>query len=194
MLKLPEQVFVDILNYELQMPSNTVFIRDQNFKFNNTGDFNIIIGMVDGQFISTESYLKEDKTQKPVQIQEVQETISRENIQIDFISADQTALQRRWEVVAALKSFYSQQQQAVNSFKIFNIPNSFINTSEAEGGNTLNRFSLVVGCFVWYRKIKILVEPAGDYYDDFTARVDDEQTIGTPTPFVEFEINSEGIT
>ena len=98
---------------------------------------------------------------------------------------------RNWQVVAAMQSFYSQQQQELNNFKIFRIPQSFLNTSSAEGGSNINRFSITVPCFVWYRKDTILNSPLGDYYDDFTTRVDDEQTIGTDTPIAEFEITPD---
>jgi hypothetical protein len=46
---------------------------------------------------------------------------------------------------------------------------------------------------VWYRKDRLLASPLGDYYDDFTQRVDDAKTIGTSEPVFAFEINSGGI-
>lgn len=191
---LPEQVIVDIINYEMQMPKDTVFIRDQNFKFNNAGNLNIVVGNVNSQFIGAATFMNEDLEQDPPQIQEIQETISREDFQIDFMAIDKSAIMRRWEIITALKSFYSQQQQEVNYFRIFALPNGFTNTSEAEGGSTLMRFTLIISCHVWYRKEKILELPAGDYYDDFKTRVDDQQSIGTDTGIVEFEITSGGIT
>lgn len=146
-----------------------------------------------------------------VQISEVQ---TQEMIQIEVLSRSNDALTRNWEVIAAIKSIYAQQMQEVNNFSIARLPLSFLNTSSAEGGSDLNRYTLTFPAFVWYTKAKVLVNNGGDYYDDFSARVDDEKTIATtvsnydangetfdqpgqtydqPQPLVEFEINQEGI-
>lgn len=195
MKSLPEQIIVDILNYEMQMPKDTVFIRDQNFKFNDSGNLNIVVGQIGApQYIGASTHLYEDTEQDPPQIREIQETVSREDIRIDIMAIDKSAIMRRYEVIAALKSFYSQQQQEINYFRIFSLPNGFLNTSDAEGGSTLMRFTITIACHVWYRKEKILELPAGDYYDDFKTRVDDQESIGTDTGIVDFEITSGGIT
>lgn len=131
-------------------------------------------------------------TPPPAQI-EVNEVQAREMVQIDIFSRSNAGITRNWEVIAALNSFYSQQVQEANNFKIFRLPQNWINTSSAEGSSILNRYTITIPCFVWYRKQKLLTMNGGDYYDDFKARVDDAATIGTETPMIEFEINQEGI-
>lgn len=128
----------------------------------------------------------------PLQI-EVSEVQVKEMVQIDFLSRSNDGIFRNWEVVAALQSFYAQQQMEANNFKIFRIPQNWINTSSAEGGSIINRYTITFPVFVWYRKQKVLTTDGGDYYDDFHQRVDNDRTIGTPTPMIEFEINQEGI-
>ena len=118
---------------------------------------------------------------------------SLEQIQIDILSRSNDAITRNWEVIAALKSLYAVQQMELNDFKIAKLPLRFFNTSSAEGGYQLNRYTLTFGAFVWYRKTKVLSDTGGLYYDDFTTRVDDEKTIGTNTPLIQFEINQGGI-
>ena len=78
-----------------------------------------------------------------------------------------------------------------DGFKIMRLPNSFINSSVAEGGSQLNRYSITVGCMVLYEKIKILNPDNGDYYDDFDTRVDDEKTIGEIDGLIEFNITGD---
>ncbi len=127
-------------------------------------------------------------------LKEINQVVMLENIQIDIFSRGVEGLRRRWEVVAALNSLYSKQAQETNSFKIFRIPSTFVNSSTSEGGSNLNRFTMILATHVWYRKEKVL-SSSGDYYDDFTQRVDDEVSIGTPTGIIEFEISAEsGVT
>ena len=148
----------------------------------------------------------------PTQIEE--NTVqAREIVQVEIFSRSNNALMRNWEIVAALQSIFAQQTQEANQFKICRKPLSFLNTSYAEGGAQLNRYTLTFAAFVWYRKSKVLVNNGGDYYDDFSLRLDSEQTIGSgdtnydqggtfdtpgqtfdqPMPMAEFEINQEGI-
>ena len=147
----------------------------------------------------------------PTQI-EVSQLVQQEWVQIDVCSKNMDAMIRNWEVIAAMNSFYSQSVQETNTFKIFRIPRGPINTSGAEGGSYLNRYTLTVPCFVWYRKEVVMT--AGDYYDDFHTQVDDAhtltsepqkydvpgqvwdtpgQTFDQPQPLITFEIDQEGI-
>lgn len=189
--RLCEQIIVDIINYEMDMPPDRVWIRQQNKIIPNTSDLFIVVGMVSSQpyGVSTRVENIEDGG-----LNEVQEGVAAETHQIDVFSRDNSALLRRFEVLLALRSYYSQQLQEKNNFQIARIPGNFVNTSDAEGGSNLNRFTLTISCQVWYRKTKVLASPSGDYYDDFTQRVDDANTVGTDTPLIAFEITPEGIT
>lgn len=256
---LAEQIMVDIITHEMDLPENAVWLRDQNRKIPNDSGLYVIVGFVDGQVISSESevfqedmvgpstnpYFCDDSLTDPffsednqndayfsnggqialitlsyftdkaqtqayynddaladryatgfsIDTQQVESSRvqMRENIQISILSRDTQALMRHWEIVAAMQSIYSQQKQEANFFKIFRVPTSFLNASDAEGGSNINRFSITVPCFVWYEKERVLTSDGGDYYDDFTTRVDNEQTIGTPAPLFEFEITGDTI-
>lgn len=181
---LTEQLIVNILAEEMQLSAGQIWIRYQNRAIPPTPGLFVVVGMVDSQIMGNTTSLTFENS-LPHQISEV---MARETIQIDIMSRDSTALTRRAEVVMALQSFYAQQQMELNNFKIARIPQSFLNTSDAEGGSNLNRYSISVPCIVWYRKDVKLASPLGDYYDDFITRVDDEITIGTVNPLIEFEI------
>ncbi len=184
---LVSQVIINILQQEMGIASDRIWIRDQNRNIPTDNGIFIIVGMIEAHPICNVTTMASEASVEH-QITEVQ---MQEFIQIDIMSRNNEALRRNWQVVAAMQSFYSQQQQELNNFKIFRIPQSFLNTSGAEGGSNINRFSITVPCFVWYRKDTVLNSPLGDYYDDFTTRVDDEQTIGTDTPLIEFEITPD---
>lgn len=191
MNKLASQFIIDIINNEMDMPPNAVWLREQNRTIPNDNGLYIAVGLVSAQTIgnTTEMVtLNNPDTNLPTQY-EINTVQQQEAIQIDILSSasNNYAMLRNWEVIAALQSFYSQQIQEQNDFKIFRIPRSFVDTSSAEGGSMLQRYTITIMAFVWYRKQKIF----GDYYDDFTVRVDDEKTIGTATPLIEFEITPE---
>lgn len=190
MKQLAEQIIVDIIKNEMELADDRVFIRDQNLKFNYDTNLYVIVGMISEQpFSSTNETVPYLDTFGNPQIKQVQQVITQEFVQIDILSRNTDAIFRRWEILAALSSIYAQQKQEENSFRIFRITQSFNNTSGSEGGSNLNKFSITVPCHVWYRKEKEI--KSNDYYDDFTQRVDTEQTIGTPHGIVEFEIKAE---
>lgn len=138
-----------------------------------------------------------------------------EIIQIDILSRGNDILSRNWEIVGALRSIYCQQQQEKYNFKIMRLTRGLVNTSSAEGGSELNRYTITIPVFVWYMQETLLAPDGETYYDSFGVRVDDEQTIGSkeplqydtggaydqpgevydqPLPIIEFEIGQEGIT
>lgn len=119
--------------------------------------------------------------QQPETMVETTEVYQREDIQIDFLSRSNAGITRNWEIQGALTSFLSQRMQEKYAFKIFKQPNGPLNTSYAEGGSQLNRYTFTIPTFVWYKKEAIL-QP-DEYFDSFGVRVDDESTIATVVPY-----------
>ena len=181
---LASQIIIDILNNEMQMPKNAVWLREQNKTIPNDDNLYIIVGLVNADTIANETQVQVIGGNS----YEVNMLAQREAIQIDVLSSatDNLAMLRNWEVIAALQSYYSQQAQEANYFKIFRIPRFLFDASSAEGGSMIQRYTITIVCHVWYRKQKLL----GDYYNDFTVQADDENSIGTVNPIAKFEINS----
>lgn len=191
MLKLTEEIIVDIIRNEMALPADQVIIRSQNFKMPNDKKLYVIVGMVDTQVVSARLptiRVIEDDSLNPVVI-ETQESQMNEYIQIDILSYTTEAIQKKAQIIHALNSIFSKQQQEANNFKIARNTRSFVNTSYAEGGSNLNRFSITFSCLTWQRREKELT--GNDYYDQFRTRVDDEQSIGTDDGIIEFEINPD---
>lgn len=188
MNKLAAQIIIDILTNRMGLTANQIWLRDQNRVIPPEKGLFIVVGMVDAKVIGNVTSMTTETVNSISTQHELNEVQMCEYTQIDILSRSNEALVRKWQVVAALQSFYSQQQQELNNFKIFRIPTSFVNTSEAEGGSFINRYTIVVPCFVWYLLDTLLASPLGDYYNDFTQRVDDAATIGTPSPVAQFEI------
>lgn len=208
MKKITGQYLLEIIQKEMGLPKEAVWLRDQNALIPNDNCLYIEAGLVNSQIMVSQSYLittQEDWDELPDnwdgndvswdegQTVEVSRVQACESIQIDIFSRSNQAVTRHWEVVAAMQSLTAKQAMETNSFKIFRVPRNFLNTSSAEGGSQLNRYTITIDCFVWYMKLKVLPNNGGDYYDDFHQRVDDEKSIGTETPIIAFEINQEGI-
>lgn len=187
MNNLTESIVVDIIRNQMGLVNNQIWIRDQNRKIPNDKGLYLIVGMTDARALSSKSSMI-TKDGDQVELGEVQ---FLENIQIDILSRSNDAINRRWEIPIALKSIYAQQKQEENFFKINRLSRSFVNSSLAEGGSQLNRFTLSFSCLVWYKKETVLDPDGGDYYDDFDTRVDDKNTIGEPEGLIEFNIQAE---
>lgn len=167
------------------MPDNSIWLREQNRTIPNDNGLYIAVGLVSAQTIANITEIQDiDGVTN-----ELNQVTQQEAIQIDiFSSAKNTpdsvnnkAYLRHWEVIAALQSIYAQQAQEENYFKIARIPRSFVDTSSAEGGSMLQRYSITIICLVWYRKMK----PLTSYFDQFPVRIDNDKTIATPIPLFE---------
>lgn len=161
-----------------------IWVANQNKKIPNDDGLYVIVGMSDGHVIANNRTTENTLSG----MNEIQQVVMLENIQIDILSKSNDAVLRRHEILTAISSVYSIQLQEQYGFKIFKIPASFINSSSAEGGSNLNRFSVVIPCHVWYNKTKAIPSINGDYYDKFTHRVDDAKSIETSDGIIEFEI------
>lgn len=87
---------------------------------------------------------------------------------IDIMSRGPAARDRKEEVLLALNSQYSQQQQFANSFYIGKLPagNQFVNLSNQDGAAIPYRFNISIGMQYFY------VKPVDDAYMDTFSPVD----------------------
>jgi hypothetical protein len=72
--------------------------------------------------------------------EEVQSAAIIEMIQIDIMSANADARLRHFEVLLALNSIYSQQQQELYNIKIARLPSTMSDASSLEGSAIMNRY------------------------------------------------------
>jgi hypothetical protein len=75
-------------------------------------------------------------------------------LQVDIISRDTEARDRKEEVILALNSNYARTQQAANSFNIGALPPGaqFVNLSEQDGAAIPYRFSIPVAIQYFFTK------------------------------------------
>ena len=99
---------------------------------------------------------------------EVQTLTTLENYNIDILSRNLEALQRKEEVIMALRSNYSQSKQVANGMMISKIA-SLIDISGVEASARLFRFQCVVTLQASYTKEKVI-----EYYETFPTLVKTE--------------------
>jgi len=190
MIKEIEKIIIDILSHELDLPL-TYGLNDEgnevpvfvigfsNAMLGTTDKVQISVQTTNVQPVANSSKLDISVT-PPI---ERQYFSSLQTMQVDVMSANIEARTKSHEVILALESIYSQQQQEKYQFKINKNITGFNNVSEVEGESNLNRFALIFTAFTWKYKSKIIP----DYYDKFNIRADDEKTINEIDGILEFD-------
>lgn len=85
-------------------------------------------------------------------------------VDVNILSRGPEARDRKEEVILALNSLYSQQQQQANGFLISTLSHSFLNLSEIDGAAIPYRFNIRVAL-----QYQITKTQSADYYDTFLA-------------------------
>lgn len=179
MEKEVENIIQDILLHELNLPTNygkdskgfivpSVYIVAPNISLGTTDKLQIGVQSIATIPIANHNRVKyvDSSTGGDPVATEYKEATINEMIQIDLSSRNNDARLRRHEAYMALNSIYSMQQQEKYGFRIFNLPSGFNNTSAADGGTTIYRYTLTM--MVQYTRVYTSVI---DYYDTFPASV-----------------------
>lgn len=169
MNKSIEKILIDILLHELNLPSDygkdkdgntipSIIIFGQNIKLFNTDKLQITVKTLSSHTYSNRVNYKSDEDG----LNEIQDLNQSNMMQIDIYSRNNEARERYWEVEAALKSTYAQQQMDLYNFKLGSISN-IINLTGLDGGSEINRFTITFNALIHFQKIKPI-----DYYDKFS--------------------------
>ena len=184
MIKEIESIIQDILINELGLPTSygtsngkvipSVYIVAPNISLGTTDKLQIGIQRIGSDIISNRvraEYIPSSTGGADTMIQ-YNEAVIDDNIQIDASSRNSDARERGHEVFMALNSYYSKQQQEKYGFRIFGLPSGFMNTSAAEGGTQIYRYSITFQC--QYLRVYSRTVTGYDYYKTFPNEVDNE--------------------
>ena len=191
MIKQIEKILIDIIAYEMDLPQTYGKDSDGN-------DIPVfMIGYADAALSTTEQLqiavqnmnidtIANNKKYNAIAEESEQYLTAMQTIQIDVMSKNTDARTRCQEILLALNSIYSTQQQEKYQIKL-NINNTgFVNVSQAEGGFNINRFAMTITCFCWYTKTKSVNE----YFNQFEIQVDNEQTISENKSLIDIDYNT----
>ena len=184
MIKEIESIIQDILINELALPTSygtsngkvipSVYIVAPNISLGTTDKLQIGIQSIGSKIISNhvrDEYVP-SSTGGADTLTQINEATIDDNIQIDISSRNNDARIRRHEVFMALNSYYSKQMQEQYGFRIFGLPSGFMNTSAAEGGTTIYRYSITFQC--QYLRVYSRTVTGYDYYKTFPTTVDED--------------------
>jgi hypothetical protein len=181
MIKEIESIIQDILLQELSLPTSygtvnskvvpSVYIVAPNISLGTTDKLQIGIQSIGSKIVSNHvrSSYTESSTGGDTEMTQYNEATIDDNLQIDISSKNSDARTRRHEVFMALNSYFSKQQQEKYGFRIFGLPSGFMNTSAAEGGTVVYRYSITFQC--QYMRVYSRTVVGYDYYKTFPAEV-----------------------
>ena len=157
----------EILKSELGLEDRRVYLWDQ--KINAPTDSGMFIavsvrtpkvfGMLNIEYVQTDEGMNS-----------VQSVNMAAIVNLDVISRDNSALNRKEEVVMALKSMYAENQQKTNSFFIGSIPSQFTDLSQIDGTAIPYRFTIAIALQYFVSKTKAV--PYYDTFQDFSVTTD----------------------
>lgn len=171
-----EEIIVDIIKHELDLPDNygttsngdtipCVAIYTPNIELFSTDNIQITVKTASASDYSSridyaENSESTDKKENSGLL-EVQVLNQNRMMQIDVYSTNDEARERFWEVSAALKSTYAQQQQEQYNFQLGTTTN-VSNLSGLKESSAVNHYVVTFNALVYYQKSK-----AVSYYDKF---------------------------
>ncbi len=154
MVGSPLLLFCDIIRREMGLATDRVYLWDQ--KLMQPSDNGLYIA------ISVGSSRPFGNTNREVNGVQVQSVNMQDTVTMDIISRGPAARDRRGEVIMALNSQYSQQQQEGNSFGIGILSNNFLNLSHVDGAAIPYRYQISCKLIYFVTKLK-----ASAYFDTF---------------------------
>jgi hypothetical protein len=142
-----------------EIKDQRVFLWNLPLKFPTFNDVFLVLSESPGKVISNSSTLVKIDDENYIERQEI---IMQRFLAVDILSANTDARERKEEILMALASVYSQQQQEANGFRVFSFSTSFIDISEVEGAEKVYRFRAEAVMHVKYKKEKPIA-----YFDSF---------------------------
>ena len=149
----PLDLFCDIIQTEMSLANGRVYLWDQKIKEPTDFDPYIIVSVLNAKPFGTSN--KMDSSGNSVQSVNMQATLS-----VDIKSRGIGALTRKEEIIMALDSNYSRQQQDANAFSLAKLSSSFTNLSNEDGAAIPYRFNITVNMIYTVKKTKAVA-----YYD-----------------------------
>jgi len=150
------KVLGDILKNQMGLRDDQIMLAYSKFDIPEKPDLYIALSYISGKAIGNSSHFDTNTNREQI------DTTMHDIIQVDIMSFDSSARTRKEEVIAALVSIFSLQQQEKYNFEIGRIPGEFINASSLEETKFLNRFTISVAVTSLSR-----IERFPSYYDKF---------------------------
>lgn len=159
----PLILFCDIIQNQLVLANGRVYLWDQKIMQPTDSDLYVAVSVPTCKpFASSNRATSNGGSLDANQFVSMLATLD-----VDIISRGPAARDRKEEVILALDSNYSRQQQEANSFYVGKISTAFLNLSEVDGAAIPYRYRISVN--MQYAVSRALPT---SYFDDFTDTID----------------------
>ena len=133
----PDLILCDIIQTEMQVPANRIVVYSENYKAPNDQDIYIIVRKNPSRVIGSNRVFDFNTDE------EIKSVILNETYDVEISSKNRTAQERYYEVIMALTSVYSQQQQEEHNIRIFRTMD-VQDLTLIEGASSLRRYLIPV--------------------------------------------------
>jgi hypothetical protein len=144
-MSAPDLVLLNIIKEYMELDSNRIVFYNQNFDKPTDEELFIVISQDPAQIISTNQKFDSDTNEEIMSMNMYQQ------YQIEITSVNRTALERKHEILMAIKSYFGVLQQEINNIKIMRNGN-ILDLSGVDGARSLHRFQIPV--IISYLEIK----------------------------------------
>lgn len=148
----PVKVIRDILKSELGLSEKRIMLTNSKIDIDTSPGLYIALSYLGGKAIASNNHAEATAAG----MVEVQEVTMRHQIQIDILSADDSARLQKEQVILALNSIFSEQTQELNGLHIGRIAGDFVDVSSLEETKILNRYTMTVNVTSLYSNRKSL--------------------------------------
>lgn len=133
----PDIILCDIIATDMSLDASRVVVYDQNFKAPSDPEIYVIVRKNPSRVIGS------SRTFDPDTDEEIKSIALNETYDVEITSKNRTAQDRYHEVIMALTSVYSQQQQEEHNIRIFRT-REIQDLSLIEGASALHRYLIPV--------------------------------------------------
>ena len=133
----PDLILADIIQTEMGLANGRIVVYDENFKAPSDPEIYIIIRKNPSRVISSSNTFDSDTNE------EVKSVTLNETYDVEISSKNRTAQERHPEIIMALTSTYSEQQQEQHAIRIFRT-REITDLSIIEGASALRRYLIPV--------------------------------------------------
>jgi hypothetical protein len=155
----PLKILRSVIVSELGLDDSRVLIYNTKFNLPSDEGLFVVLSFLASKTVSSGKRY-EDATGG---LLEVQETILSDSVAVDVFSQSTIARDRRHEVIWALNSDAMQSACELNTLKVGDLPNEFMDLSFVEANARLNRYRLTFRVSHLERREKLV-----PYYGTFT--------------------------
>jgi CDP-diacylglycerol pyrophosphatase len=162
MARDPLKIICDIIKSEMALSDGQIWVYNNKRNIPDDDGLYIVVSAGAVQTIGTKRAYQSD----PDALKEITAAHCMASVSIDILSRSSDARTRKEEIILALNSTYSQQQQEKHSVSIGCIPTGFTDVSFVEETAQMNRFNLSFNITYKTEKIKTV-----EYYNTFNKQV-----------------------